>query len=131
MRVVIKPSKRNTIPNLTNKLILECMTLFCRQGYDSVCSSSCDCLRLGYKERHVFSKKVDPHVPIDCVFLTNWAYSHPPIDDSHNPSAGVINEDNEPLHQQQLQPCCWYRDNVKFVCQHSFEHSFSPPPPLT
>ena len=80
MRVVIKPDASqkldgyHTIPTLTNKLILERTTLFCRKGYDSICSSSCDCLRLGYKERRVFSKKVYPHVPIDCVFLTNWPY---------------------------------------------------------
>ena len=140
MRVVIKPDashqnldcfdRYHTIPNLTNELILERMTLFCRKRYDSICSSSCDGLRLGYKERHVFSKKVDPHAPIDCMFLTNWPYLHPPIDDSHNPSAAVINK--EPPHQQQqLQPC-WCRDNVKFIRQHSFDHSFSlPPPPST
>ena len=104
MRVVIKPDASrklddgyHTIPNLTDELILEHTTLFCRKGYDSICSSSCDCLRLGYKERHVFLKKVDPHAPIDCVFLTNWPYSHPPID-SHNPSV-VINK--EPPCQQQ------------------------------
>ena len=82
MRVVIKPDASqkldgyHTIPNLTDELILERTTLFCRKGYDSICSSSCDCLRLGYKERHVFKKKVVPHVPIDCMFLTNWPYSH-------------------------------------------------------
>ena len=97
MRVVIKPDASqkldgyHTIPILTNKLILERTTLFCRKGYDSICSSSCDCLQLRYKERRVFSKKVDPHVPIDCMFLTNWPYSHPSIDDSHNPSV-VINK---------------------------------------
>ena len=135
MRVVIKPDASqklndgyHTIPNLTNELIFERTTLFCRKGYDSICSSSFDCLQLGYKERHVFSKKVDLHAPIDCIFLTNWPYLHPPIYDSHNLSV-VINK--EPPHQQQQQPC-WHRDNVKFICQHSFDHSFSlPPPPST
>ena len=132
MRVVIKPdaSHQNldcfngyhTILNLTNELILERATLFCRKGYDSVCSSICDCVRLKYKGRCIFSKKVDPHTPIDCVFLTNWPYSHPPIVDSHNPSVAVISKE-PPRQQQQLQPC-WCRDNIKFIRQHSFDHSF-------
>ena len=136
MRVVIKPDASqkldgyHTISNLTDELILEHTTLFCRKGYDSICSSSCDCLQLGYKERHVFSKKVDPRALIDCMFLTNWPYSHPPIDDSHNPSVAVINKE-PPRQQQQQQKPCWCRDNVKFIRQHSFDHSFSLPPPST
>ena len=136
MRVVIKPDASqkldgyHTISNFTDELILEHTTLFCRKGYDSICSSSCDCLQLGYKERHVFSKKVDPRALIDCMFLTNWPYSHPPIDDSHNPSVAVINKE-PPCQQQQQQKPCWCRDNVKFIRQHSFDHSFSLPPPST
>ena len=50
MRVVVKLSqdasldRYQAVPNLNDKLISERTTLFCRKGYDSVCSSGCNCL---------------------------------------------------------------------------------------
>ena len=74
--MTLKVSMVTTIKSVQDELCLENTTLFCTLGFQNDCI--CNCLQIGYKDKHVFIKRNNDSLPSDCVFLTRWPYSHSP-----------------------------------------------------
>ena len=111
----------HTIKSVQDELCLENTTLFCTLGFQNDCI--CNCLQIGYKDKRVFIKRNNDSLPSDCVFLTRWPYSHSPKDIHYEKKIGTT-ETTADCEEN----WCICMEEVKFIKQHSFNHTFSLPP---
>ena len=105
---------------MQDELCLDNTTLFCTLGFQNDCI--CNCLQIGYKDKRVFIKRNNDSLPSDCVFLTRWLYSHSPEGIHYEKKIGTTETTADCKENW-----CVCMEEVKFIKQHSFNHTFSLP----
>ena len=111
----------HTIKSVQDELCLENTTSFCTLGFQNDCR--CNCLQIGNKDKRVFIKRNNDSLPSDCVFLTRWPYSHSPKGIHYEKK--ISTTETTANCEENL---CVCMEEVKFIKQHSFNHTFSLPP---